>query len=297
MSGELVTTTGERAGRALIVAGALDQEAEQRSLLGRYVAEQMVEGTDFGVIPGTANKTLLKPGAEKLTQLFRCVPRYTVEEKVDDWATGLHAYRFRCEIVTLADGLTVAEGVGSCSTYESRYRYRTLARTCPRCGKPAIIKGKAEYGGGWVCFKKKDGCGAKFADADPSVAGQEVGRVENPDLNDQANTVLKIAKKRALVDAAISLARCSDIFTQDVEDFADPQREGPAREERQQRPEWSADEFAARLDAAHRRGDVDAARDDFNRVAYHLPDDLYKRGCDLLDAAYRRVMKPAAAAQ
>ena len=38
---------------------------------------------------------------------------------------------------------------------------------CPQCGQPAIIKGKEEYGGGWLCWKKEGGCGAKF-DHDPS---------------------------------------------------------------------------------------------------------------------------------
>lgn len=35
---------------------------------------------------------------------------------------------------------------------------------CPTCGANAIIKGKEEYGGGWLCFKKKGGCGDKFTD-------------------------------------------------------------------------------------------------------------------------------------
>ena len=35
---------------------------------------------------------------------------------------------------------------------------------CPNCGKDTIIKGKPEYGGGWVCYSKKGGCGAKFTD-------------------------------------------------------------------------------------------------------------------------------------
>lgn len=218
----------ERGGRAMIVADALVTEGEQRKLLGQYVQQHMVDGTDYGVIPGTKNKTLLKPGAEKLTQLFRCIPRFTVEEKVERWDTGLFYYRFSCQVVTQADGVVVAEGVGSCSTYESRYRWRVSARKCPACGKEAIIKGKAEYGGGWLCFKKKDGCGAKFADDAEAIVGQPVGRVENPDLIDSVNTVLKIAKKRALVDAAISLARCSDIFTQDAEDWAAAGHDEPA---------------------------------------------------------------------
>jgi hypothetical protein len=45
------------------------------------------------------------------------------------------------------------------------------------------------------------------------------GRVENEDTASLANTILKMAKKRALVDAAIAIARISDLFTQDVEDM------------------------------------------------------------------------------
>jgi hypothetical protein len=292
MAGELVRAETV-AGRALIALDAIDQEAEQRNLLGRYIQTQMQEGSDYGVIPGTKNRTLLKPGAEKLTQLFRCVPRFTVEEKIENWDTGLFFYRFRCEIVTQADRLTVAEGVGSCSTYESRYRWRNADRTCPACGKAAIIKGKAEYGGGYLCFKKKDGCGAKFADNDHAITGQEVGRVQNPDLNDQANTVLKIAKKRALVDAAISLARCSDVFTQDVEDFAGGDDRPHHQEQARQpaAPVWDAADFDARAAAATGRAQLDALRDQFKAVEQQLSDDDYKRGCDALDAGYRRFAK------
>ena len=44
-------------------------------------------------------------------------------------------------------------------------------------------------------------------------------RVTNPDPADQVNTILKMAKKRAMVDAALSVGRLSEIFTQDVEDM------------------------------------------------------------------------------
>ncbi len=205
-------------GRAMIVADAIAQEGEQRKLLGAYVAQQMTEGTDFGVIPGTKNKTLLKPGAEKLTTLFRCVPRFVIEEKIENWETGLFFYRFSCHIETVEGGSVVAEGVGSCSTYESRYRWRNGDRKCPHCGAAAILKSKK--GDGWFCWGKKGGCGANFEANDESITGQQTGRVQNPDLADCANTVLKMAKKRAHVDAAIALARCSDMFTQDAEDFS-----------------------------------------------------------------------------
>jgi hypothetical protein len=50
---------------------------------------------------------------------------------------------------------------------------------CPACKKSgAIIKGKAEYGGGYVCFTKKQGCGAKFSDAEMEQI--KAGKVEAP---------------------------------------------------------------------------------------------------------------------
>ena len=48
---------------------------------------------------------------------------------------------------------------------------------------------------------------------------KSLGKVENHDIADQWNTVLKISKKRAFVDANITACAASDIFTQDMEDF------------------------------------------------------------------------------
>jgi hypothetical protein len=46
-------------------------------------------------------------------------------------------------------------------------------------------------------------------------------RTENRDMFDQWNTVLKMAKKRALVDLALTISGASEKFTQDVEDLGD----------------------------------------------------------------------------
>lgn len=207
--------------RAIVMAEALKEDTEQRALLQAYVSQHMKAGTDYGVIPGTQKPTLLKPGAEKLTDLFRCTPTFDVIEKLEDWEAGLFHYAFRVRITSRDAGTVLAEGFGSANSREGRYRWRDARRKCPSCGKETIIKGKAEYGGGWLCFAKRGGCGAKWEDGATEIEGQEIGKVENDDIYTLVNTILKMAKKRALVDGAIALARCSDIFTQDVEDFED----------------------------------------------------------------------------
>lgn len=49
--------------------------------------------------------------------------------------------------------------------------------------------------------------------------GRDRRRVENPDVADVWNTCLKMAKKRAFVDAVKSTTAASDVFTQDIEDM------------------------------------------------------------------------------
>jgi hypothetical protein len=56
---------------------------------------------------------------------------------------------------------------------------------CPVCGKDAIIQGKPEYGGGWLCYKQKGGCGAKFT-VDPATVNQNSST--EPDLPSEVQT-------------------------------------------------------------------------------------------------------------
>ena len=175
----------------------------------------MVEGVHWGKLPGVDKPVLLLPGAQKLGVTFRLAPSFEVERI--DLGNGHEAYQVACTLVHIPTGRILGQGVGSCSTMESKYRYRQGERLCPHCGKAAIIKGKAEYGGGWLCFAKKGGCGAKFTERDEDITSQPVGRVENPDIWDLHNTVLKMSKKRAYVDATLTATAASDIFTQDLE--------------------------------------------------------------------------------
>lgn len=186
-----------------------------------FVREYLVEGEDYGTIPGTQKPTLLKPGADKLCELYGLADDFAIESKVEDYTQEppLFDYTFKCILTTRRDSRLVGTGVGSCNSWEGKYRWRESRRKCPLCGKEAIIKGKEEYGGGWLCFKKKDGCGAKFVEDDKSIIDQKAGKEPNDDISTLKNTILKMAKKRAKVDAVIAVTRSSGIFTQDMDDI------------------------------------------------------------------------------
>jgi hypothetical protein len=192
--------------------------AAQAAKIQQCMAALMKEGEHYGKsFPGDTKKNLLKPGADKLCFMFRLRPDFLIE--IRELPGGHREITTRCHIFHIDNGVKLGEGVGSCSTMESKYRWRNAALKCPACGKEALIKGKAEYGGGWVCYGKKGGCGAKYNDGEPSIEKQAAGKVENTDIADTYNTVLKMSKKRAYVDAIITVCAASDIFSQDAEDL------------------------------------------------------------------------------
>lgn len=191
-----------------------------------FIEKVLVENVDFGPpYEGSKKKVLLKPGAEKLSSFFGLAPTFEDAAAVEDWTGEQHGsepfffYRRRC-FLHLGERI-IGSAEGSCNSWETKYRYRQAARICPNCKQETIIKGKAEYGGGWLCFAKKGGCGAKFKDGDPAIEDQQLGQIKNPDPADQANTVLKMADKRALVAAVLITVGASDYFTQDVDDFVE----------------------------------------------------------------------------
>jgi hypothetical protein len=192
---------------------------ETLKALRTFVGNELKEGLDFGTIPGTAKPTLYLPGAQKIGLYFNVRPSFKVRRS--ELGAGHLEVFVVCHLITRTTQEEVSEGVGSCSTMESKYRYRGASRACPACGAAAIIKGKEEYGGGWLCHKKQGGCGAKYRDKDPAIIDQHSGKVENVDIWDVRNTVLKMAKKRAQVDASLTLSGLTEQFTQDLEDVYD----------------------------------------------------------------------------
>jgi hypothetical protein len=178
------------------------------------------EGVHYGTIPGCKKPSLYKAGAEKLSMTFRLRP--IIEDATDvfiEQLPGDHiSVRVYCHILN-AEGLELATGIGSCSSMESKYRYRGGERK--GTGEPVPNKYWNLYKSG----KKKEaqkliggeGFGAAKIDGKWQIC--EIGeKAENPDISDVHNTVLKIAKKRAYIDGILSATGASDIFTQDIEE-------------------------------------------------------------------------------
>jgi hypothetical protein len=208
---------------AFMPALSIQQAVERFNAVVEFVRTVMREGVDYGVVPGTDKHTLLKPGAEKLCTLFGLTSRFEIIRSIEDWTGETHSgepfffYLYRCQL--WRGDRVIAEGDGSCNSWEQKYRYREAQRKCPACGQTAIIRGKEEFGGGWLCFRKRGGCGAKFGIDDLAITSQPAGRVMNENIADQVNTIQKMAIKRALICATLLAVNGSEFFTQDREEF------------------------------------------------------------------------------
>lgn len=206
-------------------AATLQELIDRYEIQKQFISTVLKEGVDYGKIPGTNDKDVLfKAGAEKLVTLYGLKPDLVLEQEVEDWDGSDHDgepfFYYRYSANLYKGDQMVANSQGSCNSWEKKYRYRTAEMVCPACeNQGTVIKGKEEYGGGWICWGKKGGCGAKFSDNDPKIVNQERGQVKNPNPYDLVNTIQKMAQKRALVAAALIVGNASDYFTQDIEDM------------------------------------------------------------------------------
>lgn len=208
--------TADKPSTALMVAppsGALammgtPSEAEERLReLQDFIKRAMVEGSDYGKIPGTDKDTLLQPGAQKLAEIYGFAvdfedARPPIERWGDDGSEPLFAYFKRARLMRRTDGLFVGAGIGSCNSREEKYSGRwVFEREVP----DHLDRSR---------LRRRDGKSKK--NGSPYV----MFRIPNPALFDLVNTIEKMAAKRALVMAVIAATRSAGIFTQDLEDMA-----------------------------------------------------------------------------
>jgi len=208
----------------------------QVNLIQEVMQAVMKDGQHYGVVPGCGKKkTLLKPGAEKLALTFKLHPVIENERDISiaELSNGHRDYNVYCHILN-CNGEELATGIGSCSTMESKYRYRNVSDyevTDEKIPTDAKER-KSEY--------RKSGYGMKNVDGKWHwVKYLTTEKTENPDIADVYNTVLKMAKKRAFIDGILSATAASDIFTQDIEDMANvpgQSASAPAQKEKPSTP-------------------------------------------------------------
>lgn len=172
----------------------------QVNLIQDVMRSVMLDGTHYGKIPGTQSVSLYKAGAEKLMATFRLAADPEVEDLGED---GEVHYRVKVHVRSLSGSLLGA-GLGECSSQEDKYAWRR-----PIC--PEEFDATPEN-------RRR----IKFGRYQGRVEKQQQIRTNPADVR---NTILKMAKKRALVDAVLTVTAASDIFTQDIEDLPEELRE------------------------------------------------------------------------
>ncbi|NML34894.1 hypothetical protein [Paraburkholderia antibiotica] len=176
-------------------------EIRQRvNLVQEVMRSIMKSDTHYGVIPGTKKPSLYKPGAEVLCVTFRIADKYEIEDLTVD---GMARYRVRCIGVHQVTGVVLGEGLGECSSHEEKYKWRR-----------AICAEEFEV-------TPENLRRLKFSKWQNKVEKQQQIRTESAD---QANTILKMACKRAKIAMTLNVTGASDIFTQDIEDVPEELR-------------------------------------------------------------------------
>lgn len=187
---------------------SIPELTSQVNKIQQIMESVMILDTHYGTIPGTTKPTLYKAGAEKLNLVFRLSPAYDMEKIEHD--EGHREYNFICKLTHLPTGLMFGEGYGSCSTLESKYRYRW---------DDTDIEVPKEY---WETRDISLLGGSAFTARKSWINRKQVWhifqKIEISDPADYYNTCLKIGKKRALIDATLTATAASDIFTQDLDD-------------------------------------------------------------------------------
>jgi hypothetical protein len=169
----------------------------------------MKDGVHYGKIPGTPKPTLYKPGAELLLMTFRIA---AAPSQIEDLATPDEIrYRITVRGTNQVTGEVVGEMSGECSSNEEKYRWRK-----PVCDEEFEDTPADRRREKWM---KGDGKPWKQRQVRTSPA-------------DVANTILKMAIKRALIAMTLVTLGASDIFAQDLEDLAEELRESVAGDDK-----------------------------------------------------------------
>lgn len=169
----------------------------------------MKDGVHYGKLTGgkNAKNTLFKPGAEVLCVTFNIAPKFQIEDiSTDDCIR----YRVTCVGIHQPTGAELAEGLGEASSNEEKYKWREAVCDEEYDDTPEDRR-RIKY--------------RRWFDRDAREYQIERIKQVRTEPADLANTILKMAAKRAHVAMAINATAAGDIFNQDLEDLPDELRE------------------------------------------------------------------------
>ena len=179
---------------------SVEQIKAQINIIQKVMQTVMIDKVHYGTIPGCGDKpALLKAGAEKIMMTFRLA----ADPEVQDLSVP-DEIRYRLRVRMLAiNGALVGVGVGECSSGEEKYKWRKAV-----CNEEYEETAEDRRRQKWIKPYNKTAFQVKQIRTQPS---------------DVANTILKMAKKRALVDGVITATAASDFFAQDIDEgLSDP---------------------------------------------------------------------------
>ncbi len=178
----------------------------QVNLIQEVMQAVMKKDVHYGVIPGTPKPTLYKAGAEKILSTFRI----GVDPESEDLSVGDEVrYRVKAKGFDQQTGALLGVGVGECSSNEEKYKWRR-----PVCDEEFNETPEDRRREVWK--RGKD-----------SNYKQKQIRTSPADV---ANTILKMAKKRAQIDLTLTVTAASDVFDQDLEDLPEEMRQEQAEQ-------------------------------------------------------------------
>lgn len=174
----------------------------RQSAIIELLAKVMKRGDDYGRTFGKKD-SLYKAGSEKILSMFQLAVEPIVEELTE--RTGRWD-EFRVRVyVALKDktGRIVGKGLGEASSWEEKYMWRAAVNV----EEHSYMQGLSP-----------DLIRVKFGNDYKTKKPYQIKQVRVPTA-DIANTVIKMAKKRAQIDATLTATAASAIFTQDFDDL------------------------------------------------------------------------------
>lgn len=203
------------------------QVVQRRAKIVEAMNRTMKKGTHYDTIPGTPSPTLFQPGADLLNTMFLFRPEFEIVEKINQFDPDFIKYEVLTRLYHIPSGNMVSTGMGSANSREGKYRWRYEEEETDIAVPGSywdLSKEKRGTPQGKNILAEASGLPAETVRVKKNDSGNWViatrgERVENDNIYDLDNTILKIACKRSKVHAVLNATAATDMFTQDMEDL------------------------------------------------------------------------------